>query len=217
MASLNHGKCTHCFQPRTQKPISIEIVGGLGNQLFGLTAGLYLANFLNTNLRVLHRNSYKSETKHLSSINSLETGHDAISQKMDLEFLSVKLRVFTRKILLRLGVPQTLSEKLCRVHISNVLGLDRDLEFVKNGFYVSGYFQTYKYLESLRENKIMPSLLIRNPSNWFIETSQRLTATNPIVVHVRRGDYLSKENDFIGVLSLEYYLEAITYFQKRRI
>jgi hypothetical protein len=74
---------------------------------------------------------------------------------------------------------------------------------------ISGYFQTYRYFEYLRK---LDSRLIQiswNDSQWVDSLRKRIEEENPIIIHVRLGDYL-KEKDRIGLLSIEYYRKALT-------
>ena len=45
-------------------------------------------------------------------------------------------------------------------------------------------------------------------TNWFVSAKSELEDLKPIVIHVRRGDYLLQGDDW-GVLGLDYYRQAL--------
>jgi hypothetical protein len=98
--------------------------------------------------------------------------------------------------------------RITRLHVSPVIGYDKSLVAAQPGDYVVGYFQTHVYLDELRLANRMPNLALGEKSTWFVDKHQELMETNPIVIHVRRGDYLLEKNDFIGALSGDYFLNA---------
>lgn len=57
------------------------------------------------------------------------------------------------------------------------------------------------------------SLELRNPSEGFLKWEQRALWENPVIIHVRRGDY-SKTPD-LGMLSSDYYRKAIGEAKER--
>jgi len=71
---------------------------------------------------------------------------------------------------------------------------------------IFGYFQTYRYFSSLGAQDRQLSLLRK--SREFLKLEETARVNNPIVVHVRLGDY-AKERHF-GVLSANYYLNCFT-------
>ena len=73
--------------------------------------------------------------------------------------------------------------------------------------YFVGYFQSYKWLE-LAESKNNLAFEISNPSDAVKSFSALALIENPLVVHVRLGDYLA-EGGF-GTLEQSYYLKAIS-------
>ena len=70
-----------------------------------------------------------------------------------------------------------------------------------------GYFQSYKYLETLDKDEFYAMLSPKCPSVHFLEESLRLEGSNQIVVHVRLGDYLNEP--LIGIPSTKYYESAL--------
>lgn len=75
-----------------------------------------------------------------------------------------------------------------------------------------GYFQNVNVLNSTRVMDNLRNMSLRNRSSEVFKFSTEAKIQNPIIVHVRLGDYL-KEKDFIN-LGLDYYNQALEYLIK---
>jgi hypothetical protein len=184
-------------------------MGGLGNQLFALTAGEYVAHKLQVNLRAYLRKPGPSETRHPSSVRSLVSDRKAIVSLSKQEQLWLAFRFAIRNFATKLGMPASNLNRITKLHVSPVVGFDKTLEAARPGDYIVGYFQTHIYLDELRLVDRMPKLALTEKSTWFRDHLQEIAETNPTVIHVRRGDYLLDKNDYIGVLSVEYFLNSL--------
>jgi len=76
---------------------------------------------------------------------------------------------------------------------------------VKEGTFIDGFFQTWRYFTNLKNSKEQ-EFKLKKPSRWYLEMKSRIEVEKPIVMHVRRGDY---EASGLGVLSNDYYKESI--------
>lgn len=76
-----------------------------------------------------------------------------------------------------------------------------------------GYFQTEKYFEHISEyiriDFTFKDFILNTCKDFISQTN------NPIALHVRRTDYVSKSNDH-PPCSLNYYEKALEYFDKDR-
>jgi hypothetical protein len=97
--------------------------------------------------------------------------------------------------------------KYNRKYLSPVLSFDPNLLKAKNAKSIYGYFQTALYYDKLGVLGFVNPKLI-NPSNWYQNNVLKIKADSPIVMHVRRGDYLNHSRIF-QVLDRDYYLNAI--------
>lgn len=91
-----------------------------------------------------------------------------------------------------------------------------DNEYVENcpdNVSLFGYFQTEKYFEHIsehiRSDFIFKDFILNDCKDFISQTK------NPIALHVRRTDYVSKSNDH-PPCSLSYYEKALEYFDKGR-
>ena len=70
-----------------------------------------------------------------------------------------------------------------------------------------GYFQSPKYFQECFE-ELRECLVIRNPSKGYEALLNEFETQNVLVLHIRRGDYLQKQN-FHGLASESYFRKAI--------
>lgn len=184
--------------------VTVKAIGGLGNQLFGYFAGLYVSQKLNTNL-ILDMHRQKQNNHPRSSISDFKLGAELKQSNVLNEFALRFLSFFPPY----LKQARQIVQKVLKLHISEKVGFDSSLDSVEDPITMLGYFQTYRYFSS---PEILPSqkaITLRNPSNWFAELTQVAVSTKPTVVHVRRGDYRDSVNVSQGVLSKEYYLQGL--------
>lgn len=90
--------------------------------------------------------------------------------------------------------------------------LGHDPNFPKSGTNVTtmGYFQSAKYVSASSKSPILDSPPTSDSIKYFYDLAK---IENPIVVHVRRGDYASE--DSFGLLGQKYYAEAISKIQEK--
>lgn len=189
--------------------VTIELMGGLGNQLFALMAGTYAAYKLQVKLRPYLRKPGPTESVHKSSVRSLLSDLPVVTSLSKVERVWLALRFVTRDFAGRMRVPTRWISRITKLYVSPVVGYDKSLAAAKPGDFITGYFQTHRYMDELKMINRMPKLALTSESQWFQDHLQKLEATNPIIIHVRRGDYLLEKNDFIGALAVNYYLEAL--------
>lgn len=194
--------------------VTIKLVGGLGNQLFGYFAGKFLEENRSTKVRFDISDQLNGLGAHKVSILDLNLEGDFDSyQDRAIKYLPFKiLRRIARKIL---RIIRSIAKANSHFH-SKVVGHDENLLDPKfNKKFVSGYFQSSYYFSALRERHPGVSTIgLRNPSPWLQEITESIAAFNPIIVHIRRGDYLQFAETY-GILSDEYFCEAIRTLREK--
>lgn len=200
------------------------LTGGLGNQLFQLTALIALSenrtlvvDSVNGKPRgaqygkphafeyllqnVLLESQIKSIPRLVLRITNLCLRlHSNANFKASNLILSVMVRMVL-SLLLSISLRELISVRVCRG-----LGFDPSIKQSRfNTFYI-GYFQSYKWFEIVKsKGEFRINLNNISPS---IEEFQRLAKIeHPLVVHVRLGDY-GLENGF-GTLGKSYYEKAL--------
>lgn len=97
--------------------------------------------------------------------------------------------------------------------------LEKGMEFHPEMFeldekYIDGYWQTEKYFKEIESDirKCYQFPEDDNPLN--LEIKEKMSSTNSVALHIRRGDYLKKEvmQLYGNPCNEEYYKKAISYF-----
>jgi hypothetical protein len=175
---------------------SFLMTGGLGNQLFILTAGTYYSLKNKENV-IFDLSSYTNRNKpHASDIRSLNP--DAIFQYRPYRWI------------VKAGLEQISKRALFSVYRSSGVGYDPALEGQVFENEIFGFFQTYKYLEQPEVRNLIDSLFLSSTSEWFGECLSDMQELPTISVHIRRGDYMNLQDSF-GILSSDYYNSAIKF------
>lgn len=178
---------------------SFLMAGGLGNQLFILTAGTYYSLQNRENV-TFDLSSYTKRNKtHTSDIRSLSP--DAIFQYRPVRWI------------VKVGLEKISKRALFSTYRSSGIGYDPALEGQVLENEIFGFFQTYKYLEQPKVRSFMDSLYLSSTSEWFDKCSSEMLEFPTISVHIRRGDYNDLKESF-GILSSEYYQSAINFTLK---
>lgn len=187
--------------------VLVEVVGGLGNQLFMYAAGAYLAEKSGANL-VLDVSKV--------GVGAVDHGKTILNFQLKCEIndypsVTTKRFSFIRRVSNKAaslsGWYRKLRDCLERRYTANSLGYESEFANLGQARKISGYFQSYVYTDFVK-NVLRETLILKSPSDWFIEQETRLKEENPIVLHMRRGDYLAAKDDF-GVLGVKYYEAAV--------
>lgn len=171
--------------------ISVNIIGGLGNQMFQLASAYAYAKNYKYKLSIL-RNKLAYDGRALY--------WDNILKKWDRYLVN--------------SIPNTLSiwrEQIATKYIPIP-------KSPANGLYLQGYYQSSKYFNNNRIKSEIKELMkpsrelfeeINQKYKYLIENKERI-----IVVHARRTDYLL-HSDIHNPLSTDYYIQAINKMLKK--
>jgi len=191
------------------KPIKVQLVGGLGNQLFGYFAGLHVANNLGTEL-ILDCSMLRNNKHDSSSIFDFIVEEKKITRNLSAEFVTHLTSLVPDSRL----TSTDFFRRTLSVHYSNEIGFDHKLQDLTPGTSLIGYFQSYRYFSENPSVGPGNPLVLKSPSKWFLDLQRDAKVTKPIVMHVRRGDYTLNKNADLGVLSTEYFIGALENLRK---
>ena len=186
----------------------IELVGGVGNQLFIFFAGLYYSRLYDKKLILDFTEISKGLTNHGSSIKSfrlvspisIHKNSTSMSKNLNkkiLDKLSIKVKGFNTVRYLFTGTYQ-----------AKEIGFDELLQKHFKIKRLQGYYQTFKYIDMLEKSGSSTDLTLVRPSELFKKLAKEIVSQNPVVVHVRRGDYENPKS-LMGLLSAKYYESAL--------
>jgi hypothetical protein len=183
--------------PRARK-VSIQISGGLGNQLFGLMLGLSIRSQSRVQVSFYFK-QIKGE-----SIDKLYNLNEPFFGTFEGSVQPSFFRRALAGILRRAGISPGLVARASGIFDSQVVGFDPALDLSRTSRFLRGYFQSYRYFEKLGAIE----LPLKNPTEWFERNLKFLDNEKFGAIHVRRGDYLGLSGT-LGILGANYYSLAL--------
>lgn len=180
----------------------IQLDGGIGNQLFQISAGIYYGNELKKEpIFKIPLNEYKKNQKSSLLI--------ALSEEYKIYTNNLLKSKFNRYLW---RIDRKLIKKI-KLYSSFRRVIDFQNESDSKSIYISektreirGYFQSSTFPIFSKESilKILDKIQISSQANLLLD---QIKLEKPIGVHIRRGDYFKFE-DLYGLLANAYY-EAI--------
>jgi len=196
--------------------IIIQLLGGLGNQMFQYAIGRQLAVLNNSELKFdiagftrdpLRKYSLScfSITEHIASdseIIRLKYGHCNPTLAMASDFLNRVLRHLIGRKPLRTS--RYLIEK-------QIFRFDNEILKQRSHLYLEGYWQAYEYFANIREILQREFTPRNNMTPENIQLLEQIKSCNAVSLHVRRGDYYSDPGTsrLYACCTSNYYQAAI--------
>lgn len=188
----------------------VNVIGGLGNQMFQYAFALSLKNFYNDDifLDIHHFKGYKLhngfEIKNLFPNANLEI--------IDTEKLKCITYVFPNYTLSRI-FRKLLKNKQTEYIEKKNYSFDKNVYAIQGNCYYEGYWQAIQYYLPIKD-EIVKHFKPKCFTNYTSSILKSIVNTNSVGIHVRRGDYL-KSKDFKGICDLSYYQRSIEYLKDR--
>ena len=185
-----------------------RIIGGLGNQMFQYAIGRALSIERNMSL-LLDVSSFDKYNRHqgfeltrvFNCSPQIATNND-VRRVLGLQSSHVFKRILSQALM----SPFRRQELVLEPHYHFWQGAGT----VPSTCYLQGYWQSEKYFERYR-TAIQEDFAFKLPFvGKNVELAARISQTNSVSLHVRRGDYLSdkKATALHGLCSIDYYREA---------
>lgn len=207
-----------------KKTSIVSLTGGLGNQLFQLAAGLYVINqgelsiewcIGKPRLNALGLPELDSFVLPQSSKLMTRRNCRALFSKAAGYFLrqGVEPRIYERlagfKYITRMATNFVLSIYFRKfVALFSIYGVGfTDLRSQANRNLLIGYFQSSRWMNSLAVATKMREIRLKEESLLVAEYKLRAAVENPLIVHIRLGDY--KTESAFGIPDSNYYFAAI--------
>lgn len=203
--------------------IIIQLAGGLGNQMFQYALSLQLKS-MGKEVKIDDVTGFIQDAKRDPVLKSFGITYERATKKELEQMLDSSLLPWNRVRRKLLGrKKKSYFEEDKRYH-PEIMAWD--------DIYLEGYWQTEKYFEAVADevrqaydtDKLLRYLrdnVMREPSRYSDELSagqmtmddwlSRITSTESVSVHIRRGDYLLPENQelFGGICTEAYYRNAM--------
>jgi hypothetical protein len=192
--------------------ITVEIVGGLGNQMFQYAAALALARRSNSSLRI-DASGYRLYRMRSFQLDKLSIPAEYLPTDHAKPLLPARPSLtldLAERVLRRLGRTVRLPRK--GVYREPHFHVDRRFFQLAPPIGLHGYFQSERYFGSIADElrrHFRPASPLAPEAARVAEMIERLPA--PISVHVRRGDYLTAPDvaRTHGALDAAYYRRAM--------
>ncbi len=189
--------------------IITRIDGGLGNQMFQLAYGKYLAKLHHTELR-MDISSYAAAPQHGYLLNRYATTAQ-VATSQQLRSIPRRYRLDGRLQLRDLIPAGWLPASELRRHKESPFGFHPRHLAVGNHRYLVGYWQSEKYFPGMRGELLQEFQLLEPLSVVSRRVEERLRDCRSVAVHVRRGDYVSSASaaQIYCHLEIDYYRQAV--------
>jgi hypothetical protein len=182
---------------RRSNNVEVVLVGGLGNQLFGLATAVSLAKKFDVEVTL---NTSQLQSRPLSIPKQILRGMVCTDKPpLYYRFKSKSLRKIYRNLM------------LTNSYFEREFGFEGRFNLIRKPIRLHGYFQSFRYFED-HQGEIVN--LLNDPNNLTDEYNgvRALLPNRFISIHFRRGDYL-ENSDFHPLSTKEYYLSAIQYLE----
>lgn len=181
----------------------INLMGGVGNQLFQYAAGRALSKFHNVELKYYFEDGYGLASRS-EKISKFNIEGDLLKRDEALDYFPK--RGITRRLLKYMDLPY--DGKMYRE--SSDFTFDPHVFELPKNVLLYGCWQSPRYFESIG-TELRKELEIKNPSNSYLRAVEHVRLLeNPVSIHIRRGDYLNKASGFFS-LPIEFYHRADQY------
>lgn len=191
--------------------VTVELRGGLGNQLFQYAAGIGLACHLKTGL-ITNITDLLAPDKVLGTYRTFKLNYLNEPPVINNRVNEKKIIQKTKKILQKLNIGSDKLYKEKFFHYNPAFWMETGNVLITGNFQSEKYFLPYKsiVLDKLQFNKSLLSLSDK-------ELLTKIMSAESLSVHIRRGDYLSNKiaNDVLGVLPVAYYENAYEEILKK--
>ena len=187
--------------------IIVKLQGGLGNQMFQYAAARTLSNSgkVYLDFSFLNKNNITTDsfTARQFELDIFKRTKTCISHPYFIRLIRSNRRIF-----------KTLSPRYQEVKDENIF------DFLNNNnssnLYLDDYFQNPLIFQDIR-NILMNEFTFPELSKLSKEIEYQIsTATNPVAIHIRRGDYTKPEiQSYHGILPISYYRQGIELIKSK--
>lgn len=210
----------------------VIIYGGLGNQLFQLAAGIFATQGKPLELEMslgdprLGSEGSAAIADFVLPANVLLLGgsqRSKISRRVFRYALMIssigrhgRLSSLARSLTTSsMNAFSILTRKNHRFYLGKGTGFDPLLRTVVEPKVLIGCFQSYKWASDANVMNSLRCIRPRKVPKWLQELEELAELEMPIVVHIRRGDYMKVSE--LGFLTPNYYLRAIEILEARNM
>lgn len=187
--------------------ITVQIQGGLGNQLFQYAAGKALSSRLNRPLELdidWFNHDWEDVTPRQFLLPEIQVSYQLSPGKTIIK-TPRRWRRFAQQFLP--FNPYILNDRPFLFDVK----LNELKPYANQDIYLMGYWQSFRYFESIRDKLIQEIRPANHLSVPYQDYLNQIQASSSAMVHIRRGDYIhlpaaAKVHGFLG---LDYYQKGM--------
>jgi hypothetical protein len=186
--------------------VIVKLSGGLGNQMFQYALGRRLS--LNWDDKLAFDSSWFSNIKKGDTIRDLEISkfNIVVNEVVQSDIERARPNLFIK----------ILNKIKGRFNRNIFYTFNRSLLKKRKDIFLDGYFQSYKYFESIRELLLKDFTLKNGYSEEVDKIKMEIEkAGQAVSIHVRRGDFATSCKDWHGLCSVDYYKKAFVEIKKK--
>ena len=193
--------------------VIVNILGGLGNQMFQYAFGYAVSKKIHQKFKldIDGFDAYDLRNYELGLFNVNED----FSTKEEVDKLRLKKsNIFIRVLYRLLKKPMPLSKQY---YSENGFYFDKNVFKIKGDTYFNGYWQSEKYFKEYR-SELLKQFTLKNGIHFKTkEYQQKINSSNSVSLHIRRGDYITNAttNSVHGTCDINYYKMQYQKYQNR--
>jgi Glycosyl transferase family 11 len=190
--------------------IYVNIRGGLGNQILQYIAARNLGTRLNTKV-CIDKSFYDNIKK------------ETTARDFQLDDFNIRAEFMSDDLINKVRKSHTFFNKMISTFRSNKIRVvnEGDVEAQeifqnpKDNVYLRGYWHKYEYFAQVRESIAGDFSLSYELSDEQSKLEEMVSNSNSVSVHIRRSDYINKDNlQRYGKCDENYYSEAMKHIER---
>ncbi|MGE3825018.1 MAG: alpha-1,2-fucosyltransferase [Bacteroidia bacterium] len=201
--------------------IIVRLEGGLGNQMFQYALGRHLS--------IINKTELKFD---LSSYEEKLFNNGAKCRGYNLDIFDLNIKIASADEIQKVKASEipffeTLKYKFQRLKTipyfrktelfeSKLFFFDSNILKAGKNSYLTGYWQSPKYFDSIRKNLLEDFKFKELPSKKDYDFIDAIIKQESVSIHIRRGDYVTNPETYKlhGVCTIDYYKQAIEHICK---
>lgn len=193
--------------------IIVRLNGGLGNQLFQYAFAKSLSiqkkvPFLLDDRYLIDRTPRRAFTFREYDLSIFNIQVNFFKQGKTL----LPYWVYADKLIIKLMEQLSFSIS-SNLYVEPYFHFNPNYIHLSNDCYCIGYFQSYKYLEPIKEI-LKEELSFKDPiSSNCINILSKIQNSNSVCVHIRKGDFIN--HTFHGTIKTSYYYDAVKHLSNQ--
>jgi len=190
--------------------ITVNIIGGLGNQMFQYAFGYAISKESKVKLKLDKRgfDAYKLRGYELSLFSieensDLKPAYNFLLNQLNGKNNTPLIKIFRKILRWFLKFTKFYYQE------KKEFVFDKDVFNCKIDTYFHGYWQNEKYFKKFRK-ELLEIFMLKNIHSKTIEYQQQIFNSEAVSLHIRRGDYVTNKhtNSVHGTCDVSYYKMA---------